>query len=164
MSNSKENMEREIDKLMPLVKSMMMGQVTMKDLYEITDDEIEAIYSAGFNFYQHGKFDKAKEIFSSLCRLNYTDPRYFMGLAACHQMLKDYEKAIDTYSVAGLLEMTDPRPPFHAASCMLSLKKIEDAKVAFGSVIAICGEKEEHKEVKKQAENLLEGLQKKEKK
>lgn len=159
---SKSKPEISSEQIAELVQDFLLNQKTYKDLRGISDNEMETIYSIAFNFYSHGKFDRAKNIFAALTQLDTYKPKYWVGLGASRQMLKEYQPAIDAYGFATLMDAKDPKPVFYSSSCFLKLDKPNLAILALEAAIEISGTSPEHKDVRSQAENLLEGLRKKE--
>ena len=164
MSKAKKDLDEITTELAPLIRDLMIGQASMKDLYKISDDEMEAIYTAAYSFYQHGNFKKAKELFKTLIHLNYKEKKYFMGLAASRQMLKEYTKAAETYGFAALMDAKDPTPAFYAAECFRKDNNNEKAILALEAVMEITKDGKAHKEIRDHAEKLLAGLKKLKKK
>lgn len=160
--NSKKNPEVSPEQLAGLVTDFLANQKTFKDLRGITDKEMEAIYSTAYNFYSHGKFDRAKNIFLALTQLDNSKPKYWVGLGASRQMLKEYQPAIEAYGLAMLFDTKDPKPVFYASGCFMKLNENDMAMKALDTAIEIAGKNPEHKDLRNQAENLLEGLRKKE--
>jgi type III secretion system low calcium response chaperone LcrH/SycD len=102
-----------------------------KPLPHFSEDTVEALYSFGYGFYQHAKFDKAIHFFRFLTLIDTQNPKHWMGLGASLQMVKDYHKAIQCFGYAALLNPSNPYPPFHAAECFLSLEENEKAIEVF---------------------------------
>jgi len=126
-----------------------------KDAHGITDEEMEAIYSIGYNLYQNGKYDDALNVFKFLCFFDHLEKKYWIGLGAVHQMMGNYEKAIEAYSYAAFLDLEDPRPAIHAADCHLILGNKEAAESALNAVIEFCSEDPEKKSYVDRAKTLL---------
>lgn len=150
------------EQIAELTQDFLTNQKSFKDIQGITDKEMEAIYSTAYNFYTHGKFDKAKNIFLALTQLDNYKPKYWVGLGASRQMLKDFQPAIDAYGLATLLNPKDPKPLFYASGCFMKLNQTDMAIQALETAIEIAGNNPEHKDIRLQAENLLTGLHKKE--
>lgn len=159
--SSNKTPEVSPEKMQTVMQDFLLNQKTFKDLKGITDNQMEAIYTTAYNFYSHGKFERAKEIFSALCQLDQYQPKYWIGLGAVRQMLKDYQPAIDAYGFATLMNPTDPKPAFYAANCFMKLNDTNSAIQALEAVLEISKDKTEFKDLRSQAENLLEGLHKK---
>lgn len=160
--NTPNNPEISPEQLSELVQDFLVNQKSFKDLQGITDKEMEAIYATAYNFYSHGKFDRAKSIFLALSQLDHYQPKYWVGLGASRQMLKEYQPAIDAYGLAMLLDPNDPKPAFYASNCFMRLAQHDKAILALEAVIEVAEDNPDHKDIRSQAENLLEGLRKKE--
>jgi len=158
---SNKNMEISPKQMQTLAHDFLVNQKTFKDLKGITDKEMEGIYATAYNFYTHGKFDRANEIFSALCQMDPYKSKYWLGLGATRQMEKKYEKAIEAYGLATIMDANNPLPPFYAAHCLMKLNEHDRATSAFETVIDLSKDKKEFKDLKTQAEQLLEGLRKK---
>ena len=97
-------------------KKLMEGY-TLSAVKGISENELEAVYSVGFNFYQTGRLEDAQKIFSFLVMFNHLSPKFWMGLGAVYQVKKEFDQALTAYGYASFLDLTDPRPQFHAAEC-----------------------------------------------
>jgi type III secretion system low calcium response chaperone LcrH/SycD len=149
------------EELQELVETFFETGATFKDLRGLTDETMEAIYSVAYNLYQNGKFEDALKIFQFLCFYDHYNKKYYMGLGACRQMLKQYAEAIDTFTYASILDSSDPTPPLYAADCHLALGNLEAAESGFYAAHEWSGTKEEYKEIKERAKSMLDLIQKK---
>lgn len=146
------------------VKEIISGKKTLKDLRGLKNEEMEACYIAAYNFYNHGKLSEALSVFTTLCMFDNLNPKYWMGLGATRQMMKNFSGAVEAYGLAGVLDYTNPKAPFYAADCLMALKQYDRAKMALEAAISIVEngkqEKKEYKAIAQQAKNLLELLKK----
>ena len=94
---------------------------TMKEVKGITNDELEAVYSLGFGYYNTGKFDDAQKLFEFLVLFDHLNTKYWFALGAVQQARKDFQKAIASYGYSSFLDLENPKPQFHAAECYLAL-------------------------------------------
>ena len=101
-------------------KSFASG-ATMKEVKGITNDELEAVYSLGFGYYNTGKFDDAQKLFEFLVLFDHLNTKYWFALGAVQQAKKDFQKAIASYGYSSFLDLENPKPQFHAAECFLAL-------------------------------------------
>lgn len=108
-----------------------------ENLPEFSEKSAEALYAFSYGFYAHGKYKKAVQFFRFLTMLDPKKKKYWMGLGASYQMLKDEERALPCYGVATLLDQNDPRTHFHAAECFFSLGKRELGYKALHSAEAV---------------------------
>ncbi len=139
-----------------LLEEFLTNNSTLKELKGLTDKEMEAVYTAAFNYYSHDKFKEAHELFTALCQFDHQQFKYWMGLGASRQMLKQHEGAVEAYGMAALIDNANPKVPFHAADCLLALKDYERAKQALEAAIFISKALKKHKDIQSEAESLLE--------
>jgi len=78
------------------------------------------LYTLAYHLYESGKYEDSKQIFRFLTICEPLDRRFWLGLAACYQLLKDYSGAIECYSVAAVQEPNDPSVHLHAADCFFA--------------------------------------------
>jgi type III secretion system low calcium response chaperone LcrH/SycD len=118
----------ELSGLTPVQKKAMevLGAGgTMKDIRGLSAEEVETVYSIGFNLYNQGKYEQAEPMFQFACFYSHLQPRYWMALGNCRQMTKKYAPAIDAYGLAYLFDTEDPWPPIQTAICYLAMKNKE---------------------------------------
>jgi len=118
----------EIDNLSPIQKKALEvigAGGTMADLRGLTGEDIETVYSIGFNLYNQAKYAEAEPMFKFACFYRHLDPRYWMALANCRQMTKDYQAAIDAYGMSYMFDVDDPWPVIQSAMCYLALENKE---------------------------------------
>lgn len=132
---------------------------TLKDLKGLTTENMEGFYSVAYNAYNAGNFDQAHKIFQFLCYFDHLEPKYWMGLGATRQMLKNFSGAVDAFSLAGILNLNDPRAPFQAAHCHIALKNRDAAISGFTATVEFSSDKPEWASLKSQAQAMLELLQ-----
>lgn len=119
--------------------SLLGKGYSLADLAGVRPEQMEALYALAYQYYNAGNFEDAANIFKGLCLYDAADERFFMGLAACQQSLKQYRAAADTYSVCCVLSgLKDPKPMYYAALCLLKDGRKDDAVVALQS-LAIMG-------------------------
>ncbi len=154
-----EDLNQADDQNMDMMMLEFFGKGgTLRELKDMSDDSMEAIYSVAYNLYQSGKYDEAQKIFQFLCFYDHLNRKYFMGLGACQQMMKKYEQAIEIFSFASLLDSDDPRPILYMGDCHLAMGNKDNAKAAYEKTIKECEGKGEYSDDKARAENMLENL------
>ena len=97
------------------------------ELYGIAEQELEALYTKGFQEYNAQQYGKAIESFAYLISLKPDEKRYLFAFAATLQAVKDYKKAIYYYSMAAYQDMDDPTITLQVIECLIALKMYEDA-------------------------------------
>lgn len=95
---------------------MMNAETAINDP-ALSHESLSALYSMAYQLYRNGKYADAKDFFRFLTIANTHDRRFWKGLGACYQMLKDYPAAIECYSVAAIQNPNDPYVHFYAAEC-----------------------------------------------
>ena len=105
-------------------------------------DSLTALYVMGYELYRNGKYEEAKNFFRVLTLADSFERKYWMGLAACLQMLKDYNKAIECYSAAAIQDPSDPYAHWYAADCYFQLGNLCKAKEALESALMTANDHE----------------------
>jgi type III secretion system low calcium response chaperone LcrH/SycD len=90
-------------------------------------DDLEAIYHLGYNQYEQGQYVEAERTFQVLCFHDHLSPRFWFGLGAARQQLKDYAGAIMAYSMVPETGSANPLAPLRAAECYIALGLFEEA-------------------------------------
>ncbi len=109
------------EKIAEAAKAFVKDGTTLKEVRGITNDELEAVYSLGFGYYNTGRFDDAQKLFEFLVLFDHLNTKYWFALGAVQQARKDYLKAIASYGYSSFLDLENPKPQFHAAECYLAL-------------------------------------------
>lgn len=129
-------MDKEINEEMiaETAKKLVEDVTTVRDLKGITDGEMEAIYSLGFNFYNTGRIDDAEKVFKFLVMFDHMNPKYWIGMGAIQQVKRNFAGAVTSYGFASFLDLRDPKPQFHAAECYVALGDKENALSALAAL------------------------------
>lgn len=136
-----------------VVEAVIAG-ASLKDLRGLDDAQMDNLYAFAYQFYEQGRLDDAQRLFHFLCIYDFYNPQYWMGLAAVHQLKRDYAKAVDLYAVAFAQGRNDYRPLFHSGQCQLALGKPGKARLCFEYVLRDSGDPQ----LKTQAQAGLEAL------
>ena len=132
---------------------------SLKEAYSMNDKEMEAIYSVAYHLFSAAKYEEAQTLFSFLSLWDPSQHKYWVGLGAVRQCLKNYEEAIDAYGMAAILDTHNPTPAAYAADCHMALGNTQEAINALDTAIEWSGDN--YKEIKEKAENLKKLLQEK---
>ena len=103
------------------MKALIEKGATLKQLKGVTNAELEAVYSLAYGYYRTGKYDEALKLFQFLVLFDHLNQKYWMGLGAVQQVLKDYQGAVTSYGYSSFLKLDNPKPQLHAAECFLAL-------------------------------------------
>lgn len=148
------NEDITIERIAAAATQMMKDVTTIRETKGITSAEMEAMYSLGFNFYRTGRLDEAEKVFKFLCIYDHLNPKYWIGLGACHQVNKNYEAAITAYGYGSFLDLDNPKPMFYAAECQLAMGDKDGALATLEGLAHFCGENTAASDFLKKAEEL----------
>ena len=141
------------------VKALIQDQATLKQLKGVTNDELEAVYSLAFGYYQTGKYEDAHKLFQFLVLFDHLNAKYWFGLGAAQQALKDFKNAAVSYGYCSFLKLDNPKPQFHAAECFLALGDKRSAASALEALDAYCPKDTDvGREYRAKAEKLRETI------
>ncbi|MDD7805459.1 MAG: SycD/LcrH family type III secretion system chaperone [Endozoicomonas sp. (ex Botrylloides leachii)] len=131
---------------------------TFKDLKNMSEEAMEAIYSVAYSLYESAKYDESLKIFQFLCFYDHFNKKYFMGLGACQQMLKNYDSAMEIFSFVTVLDSEDPRSMVYLGDCYLALGKNKKAEESYKTAIIWSADNPEYDQERQRATNMLENI------
>jgi len=133
-------MQNKIDtkKITEAVKSMLTNGSTLKQLKGVSNEELEAVYSLAFGYYRTGKYDEASKLFQFLVLFDHLNAKFWFGLGAVQQALKDYQGAVSSYGYCSFLKLDNPKPQLHAAECFLALGDKRNAASTLEALNEFC--------------------------
>jgi len=147
------------EQMKSLLELFMTKGGTFKSLKGFTDDEMEAIYSVGYNLLQNGKAEDAENVFRFLCFFDHLEKKFWLGLGMCRKAQKNFAGAVDAFGFAGLLDVKDPRAPMHAAECHIALGNREAALSGLYAAAKFCGDVEKYQPIKDRAQAMTKVLE-----
>ncbi len=83
-----------------IVLSPMLDALVREGMPPLSDQEIDAVYGVGLQFYARERWVEASDLFRLLVLCRPGELRPWLGLAACHEALGDEERALALYRVA----------------------------------------------------------------
>ena len=104
------------------VKALIERGATLKQLKGVTNAELEAVYSLAFGYYRTGNLNQ----------------KFWMGLGAVQQVLKDYQSAVTSYGYCSFLKLDNPKPQLHAAECFLAMGDKRNAASSLEALEEYC--------------------------
>jgi type III secretion system low calcium response chaperone LcrH/SycD len=90
-----------------IAKKFLRGEVTLADLLNLDDKEIEVIFLMGHYLYNYGKYQAALNVFSVLTLYKPFVSRYWRAAGAANQALKKYNEAVVAYDMALTTNLND---------------------------------------------------------
>ena len=112
------------------IPNSLLKSDTLQIAFNISDHAMEEIYAEAYGFYQSECYQAASNGFRFLIILNPYRPRYWLGLGACLQLLKRYEKALQTYAIVTLLDSKNPAPHLYASEVYKLMGDEQEATIA----------------------------------
>ena len=128
----------DTDKLAEGIKSLVRDNATLKQAKGVTNGELEAVYSLAFGYYRTGKYDEALKLFQFLVLFDHLNAKFWFGLGATQQAIKDYQGAVASYGYCSFLNLENPKPQFHAAECFLAIGDKRNAASALEALNEYC--------------------------
>lgn len=107
---------------------------TMREIKGISDQELEAVYSVGFNMYRAGNFAEAEKIFQFLTLIEHTSSRFWTAFGSAQQAQKKFAEAVKSYQMGSFLDLENPKPMYYAAECFFLTGDKENALMALASL------------------------------
>ncbi len=90
-----------------IANKFMRGEVTLADLLNLDDKEIEVIFLMGHYLYNYGKYQPSLNVFSVLTLYKPFVSRYWRAAGAANQALKKFNEAIVAYDMALTTNLND---------------------------------------------------------
>ena len=123
-----------LDQMAALTDYLAQGG-TFAELNEISEPLLEATYDLAYQQYSQGHYREAAKRFRYLCFYNQWNPKYFIGLGACQQMMKVYGQAIQSYDYAYRLSPDNILPVIYIGDCYNALKQDDIAIEAYRAAL-----------------------------
>ena len=128
----------DTDKLAEGIKSLVRDNATLKQAKGVTNGELEAVYSLAFGYYRTGKYDEALKLFQFLVLFDHLNAKFWFGLGATQQAVKDYQGAVASYGYCSFLNLENPKPQYHAAECFLAIGDKRNAASSLEALNEYC--------------------------
>jgi len=119
---------KQIESIVRKIRSK--SSLSPLDIIELSEKDLELVYSMGYTFYESGHYEKAKSLFLKLIFSNPFQPAYWKALGCTSQMLKESADSVIYYSVALLIEPNDPALHLYAAKALMDLDRFDEARGA----------------------------------
>ncbi|MFZ4116387.1 MAG: tetratricopeptide repeat protein [Chthoniobacterales bacterium] len=134
-------------------------QETLPQKVNVTERQLEALYTLGFELYNTDNFEKAADLFRLLCIYEPQRTRNWIALGGANQNIKDYNAAIAAFLIASLQEPLSPEPRLYAAHSFIDIMNLPAALDSAQKALQLCENREDKKEVESRALSLLQALE-----
>lgn len=139
----------------PLWLAYLSKGGTMKELRNIEQSQLDAIYKVAFARFNSGKFRDSLKIFRYLCLLDHTRYSYFLGLGLAQYELSLFERALATLEYADGLAGQESGALLGMAKCFMEMKRRIEAEKALKAVLMRSANSENGQVQRRQARDLL---------
>jgi type III secretion system low calcium response chaperone LcrH/SycD len=143
-----------------LGRDIVKKGILPKDILGLSDTMVEGLYAQAYRLYNTGKYKEASHLFRVLVMINALEPKYSMGMGACHHMLKEYKSALNAYVICSILDPENPIPHYHASDCYAQMSDPISSLVELQVAVTRAGEKPVFKTLKDRALMTIESLKK----
>ncbi|NDE63635.1 MAG: hypothetical protein EB053_04695 [Chlamydiae bacterium] len=106
------------------------GAISPLDIMELSERDLDLIYSMGHTFYETGQYEKAKVLFTKLVLTNPFVASYWKALGSVSSMLKESHDSLIYYSVSAMIDPVDPTIHLYAAKNLIDLNRLDEARGA----------------------------------
>lgn len=86
---------------------------SFKDAFGVSDAAIEALYARAHQQFTIGQYDRAEEIFRTLCALDRQRSEFWLGLGICYRVRGEDDAALRMFDRAANLAPDEAIPQFH---------------------------------------------------
>lgn len=143
-----------------IMDQVMEQGVPIREATKISDKRINEFYSQAYRLYNTGQYANAITFFRLLLMLDPSDGRFYLGLAACLHMMKEYKAALEVYMLASFIDLTSPLPYFHASDCMIKMGDVLSAISILELAVGRSEGKPEYQVLKDRSLLMIESLKK----
>ena len=147
--------------LQKVMDNMIMKDMLPKDAMAMDPRTVEATYAQAYHHYNTGQFKEAARLFQFLVLIDATEPKFGLGLAACHQMLEEYQNALQFYGVVEIIDPENPIPHFHSSDCYEKMGLSGAAIAELEMTVELCGTQPHYSTMKERALLTIKSLQEK---
>ncbi len=120
----------------PLWLAYLAKGGTMKELRNMDQSQLDAVYRVAFARFNSGKFNDSLKIFRYLCLLDHTSYPYFLGLGLSQYELSQFAQALATLEYADKLDHHDPGASLVKAKCFMEMQCWFEAESMLKKVLA----------------------------
>ncbi|MCL9783338.1 SycD/LcrH family type III secretion system chaperone [Vibrio sp. S4M6] len=147
-----------VEELSRFCQQVLEQGKTLAEMRDISAQELENIYSRGFDYYQQGDYTRALDDFSYLVIHNPWDRRFYIALGSTLQNMKQYREALSFFGLALFMDSCDPTASYRIAQCLIELRETVSARDALQTAIQQSYSDPKHTQIRNMANRLLSTL------
>ena len=108
-----------------IANKFLRGQVSLGELFTLSDKEIEVIFLMGHYLFNYGKYQAALNVFSVLTMYKPMVSKYWRAAGAANQALKKYKEAVVAYDMALTTNFEDVISYTYRGESKISLGQVD---------------------------------------
>lgn len=156
-----KGIEEQLRNAVPtILKSTLETGKIPKEALGFSEERVRTIYAQAYRLYNTGKYTDASHLFRLLIALVPTDAKYYLGLAACFHLLKEYQGAVQVYTACAAIDAKSPVAYFHSSDCYIQLHDQMSAWVALQMAVERAGDQPAYQVLKERALLTIENIKK----
>lgn len=145
MANDEKNSDAaRYEMLKSAAEQIADGSFDIKKYYGVTDDALEAIYSIGYEMYNHKQYEKSTGVFTVLTMLDPTSTKYLSACASSCFMEKNFIGALHMFRMSLVNGDYNPKILMRMSECAMNLKQYDDVR-RYNDEIINFAKKDEYK-------------------
>ena len=126
-------------RLQRLVSQWAKGQVSLKEMLGLTEEELYAISTQGYYLFLQGKTESARVLFEGLVAVNPRNAYYYRALGAIYWRLEEPQKALKQFTYALRVSPKDVSSYVNRAEVYVSLKQFGEARQDLAAAMKLAG-------------------------
>lgn len=134
---------------------LLQAGYSLKEVYEMTDSEMDALFQSGYQALLVGDFESAKAMFVKLHQLDQLDARYPFALGSTWQLQGNVSVAAKMYLVALGLNATWAEAYVRLGECLVMAQELDEAAEMFQFALTLIADGHGDEKLKQQAEAHL---------
>ncbi|MEE2960251.1 MAG: hypothetical protein VYA34_05855 [Myxococcota bacterium] len=137
-----------------LNSAFMDGRITMQEIADLSDEELDAGYRVACNYVELKKYQAAMMVCAYLLLLKPDEARYYQLVGICYQRLKLYPLAVGYYDIARKLDPNDAMTHAYKAECLMYQNRNDAADASLKQARAVLSNHPDSHQLSKRIEGL----------
>lgn len=125
------------------VEKLLTGEVTLRDLGEISDQQLLEITETAYSMLTSGKYKEAKTLFTGLIALEPLEAYYRTALGCVLMCEENWERALEVFDEALRLNPRDPHALVNRGEVHFRLGHLEETAIDLAAAVSLDPENRE---------------------
>jgi type III secretion system low calcium response chaperone LcrH/SycD len=131
------------DRLNKLVAQWSQGKVTLKQIVGLSEEELYAVASQGYNLFLQGKSEPARVLFEGLVAIDPRNAYYYRALGAIYWRMKEPQKAVKQFTYAIRVAPKDISSYVNRAEVYVSQQQWKAAREDLSLALRLAGQNDQ---------------------